>query len=296
MHVITSKAVSREMAARNDKKMEKWERGLELRYQLEDVFNNTCRQSAEHPVLSGLVKLSVNQQSVIPETVEIIPMADKQKAGCVIVSAKRTFEAASAYEGKNVAVLNFASPYAPAGYGHKATCTQEECLCRESTLYACISSERPMEQFYGRHKDLGPMANADMIYTPRVTVFKSRDKIPVMTNPEDWFSVDVITMAAPNISTVKNPDEQELLGMFETRFTRMMLEAAANDVDVLILGAFGCGAFGNDPAIVATAAARVLEKYRGMFETVEFAIHESGRKKTNYRMFRLVLDRYMDSQ
>ena len=115
-----------------------------------------------------------------------------------------------------------------------------------------------MDGFYGRHSYNDRMYNADMIYTPDVTVFKSSDSVPVLRPREEWFNVDVITMAAPDISMMRNkPSDYELLKVFEERFTHIMGRAAEHGVDVLILGAFGCGMFGNDPFLVAVASVRV---------------------------------------
>lgn len=226
-------------------------------------------------------------------------MSHACKQGNVVLSSKKALEAARAYKGKHIAVLNFGCAIAPGGGGKKGRLTQEECLCRQTALYPSISSESCIEDFYEQHKESDNLYNADMIYTPHVTVFKSDDDVPELLPRDEWFGADVITMAAPNVSclekhAIQSMDNQ-LMDIFETRFTRVMQVAAVHDVDVLILGAFGCGEFSNDPAIVAAAAARALDAgYRNMFDTVEFAVY--GKKKTNYRMFRLVLDRYLNGQ
>lgn len=302
MHVITSPAVAEKIAKREKEKMDKCEKEMEQREKLGKSFHDTYEMSRNDVLLANSVKNSIAGQKIILESSGSFtpcPVSMRgfngAKAGNVIVSDKRTFEAASMYKGKRTAVLNFASATRPGGGINIVTRTQEECLIRESTLFACISTEECREQFYKPHRDLSCWYNADMIYTPGVTVFKTYDPIPKLMPQSDWFNVDVITMAAPNLSdytkTSKMACDDELLDTFYTRFFRMMHAAMEHDVDVLILGAFGCGEFGNDPAIVATAAARVLETFRKEFETVEFAIYER-RKNTIYRSFRLILDRY----
>lgn len=48
--------------------------------------------------------------------------------------------------------------------------------------------------------------------------------------------------------------------------------AATNGAEILILGAFGCGAFCNQPAVVARAFKTIQEKYASYFETIEYAV------------------------
>ena len=62
--------------------------------------------------------------------------------------------------------------------------------------------------------------------------------------------------------------------------------AAANKVDILILGAFGCGAFANDPMVVAEAYRTAIIPYRARFDLIEFAIYSSGNKNENYDAFK----------
>lgn len=40
-----------------------------------------------------------------------------------------------------------------------------------------------------------------------------------------------------------------------------------------MLGAFGCGAFRNDPIVVSSAAAAVIPRYRTLFKAIEFAVY-----------------------
>ena len=69
---------------------------------------------------------------------------------------------------------------------------------------------------------------------------------------------------------------------------RNILEvAAANDVDILVLGAFGCGAFCNPPEVVARVFRRITAEYRHCFETIEYAVYHTEREMANYQAFRL---------
>lgn len=276
--------------------MDKWERDFEERLALEDVFHGTCDACATDPELMDAVQQSKERQEIIigeePVRLDFKPKGNQH----VIVSRKKTLEAARAYKDKHVAVLNFASAVSPGGGTiNKGGLTQEECLCRETTVYPCISSEECLERFYKPHRGLNEYSCSDMIYTPDVVVIRKQDNTLGMLLVTDRFYVDVITMAAPNLSRAKPAVKisDEVIGLLEDRFTRIMSKAAEHGVQALILGAFGCGAFGNNPMAVATAAARALDKFPEVFDVVEFAIYDPSSRK-NFHTFRMVLDRYLN--
>ena len=83
--------------------------------------------------------------------------------------------------------------------------------------------------------------------------------------------------------------DDELLAIHEKRFTRILDIALTNNNDVVILGAFGCGAFENNPGVVAAAAKNVVEKYIHAFRVIEFAVYCSPRDSHNYAVFSSVL-------
>ena len=79
--------------------------------------------------------------------------------------------------------------------------------------------------------------------------------------------------------------DDELLAIHEKRFTRILDIALTNNNDVVILGAFGCGAFENNPGVVAAAAKNVVEKYIHAFRVIEFVVYCSPRDSNNYDVF-----------
>ena len=99
----------------------------------------------------------------------------------------------------------------------------------------------------------------------------------------DWYNVDVITCAAPNLrvknnyngkssyNNAKKMTNDELLKLHEKRLKRILDTALSEDDETIILGAFGCGAFMNDPQIVAQAAKNVIREYLYSFKNIEFA-------------------------
>lgn len=216
-----------------------------------------------------------------------------QSAECK-VSRLRSFEAAAQYRGLHVGVLNFASATNPGGGVTRGSSAQEECLCRCSTLYNCLNTRRIWDAFYMPHRRSGnPLHNDDIIFTPAVQVIKD-DDYHLLSAP---FAVDVITCAAPNLrerpSNAFNPSENEavqispeqLLRLHEQRARKIFSVAVKEHIEVLILGAFGCGAFMNDPAVVAEAYRRVLPEFLPYFRTIEFAIYCRPGDDSNYRAF-----------
>lgn len=260
---------------------------------LTEIFEDTLFRYRSNKVLADSIKKSLDGQRIIPEDEVLEDTSGFAGRGRVCVTANRTMEAARGYPDQRVCVLNFASARNPGGGVVKGATAQEECLCRISTLYPCLNSRDTRERFYIPHGKLDALYNADMIYTPGVTVFKSDTGSPVMLSDKDWHQADVITCAAPNIKRYKGRiKESELQRIFESRLERVMLSAASWGCEVLILGAFGCGAFGNSPRTVATASYKMVEKYRNCFDMMEFAVYCPPGNMENYRVFNSILRRW----
>lgn len=211
--------------------------------------------------------------------------------GSVFVVPNTTFaEAQECVKYGRVAVLNFANPENPGGGVEFGAIAQEECLCRSSNLYACLISDHLYDDFYNYHRKMRSNFYSDrLIYTRDVTVFKSDDTIPVMINRKRWFKVDVITCAAPYMGQSKYTPPTVLSKIFKARIKNIMEAALDNNVDVIILGAFGCGAFKNSPKLVAKAFKEAIEEkdYCNKFKRIIFAIKKESEKEygINYDTF-----------
>lgn len=177
-----------------------------------------------------------------------------------------------------VAVLNFANPHYPGGGVFQGAKAQEECLCRSSNLYPCLEDGRVFEEYYRYHQKSTDYDFSDrLIYTPGVTVFKDDSPVPQPMKENEWFRVDVITCAAPYLAKRRYVNRTVLDHLFRSRIRNILEAAMENEADVLILGAFGCGAFGNPPQVVAGAFHQVLQeqRYHGAFRRIVFAIKSS---------------------
>lgn len=211
----------------------------------------------------------------------------------VEVTGERSFEAArrlaSELAGATVAVLNFANAFHPGGGVAYGSGAQEECLCRTSTLYPLIATRALRDTFYRHHEELGrPEATDSLIYTRGVVVCKSDVDVPQRVGEEDWLTLDVITCAAPDLHEGRM-DAPALFGYHVKRATHLLTVAAARGADALVLGAFGCGAFRNDPAVVARAWRVALEAFPRAFDRVTFAVWHRAGNDRNYEAFRSAL-------
>lgn len=183
----------------------------------------------------------------------------------VQVSNESTLEAARRLteQGGRPLALNFASGVNPGGGFLKGALAQEECLCRSSALHATLSGDR-MYAFH-RAREL-PDSTSWTILSPKVPVFRQDDGKALDT---PWL-LDFMTCAAPYAPKVGRELSAELL---RVRIRRVLEIARAWGYETLVLGAWGCGAFGNDPARTAMDFKSALEhEFRGAFTHAAFAI------------------------
>lgn len=248
------------------------------------VMDHTCGKCIFDDELSSSVSNSFARKQIIYEKDQIIHNFDKRPTTNVEVVNKRTFEAASYYKGKKIAVLDFANIKHPGGAPWSAG-AQEESLCRCSTLQRCLHLSEPL--YYDLHKDVDYWGSSDLIYIPEVVVFKSDDSAPVMLEKDQRFKVDVIVSAAPHLGGDYYFGWIEYDMLMTERLRKVFEIAQKNGVEVLILGAYGCGAFNNPPEIVAQVFKKLLSQY--YFPRVEFAI-SGHRKNNNYEVFKKIIE------
>lgn len=189
-----------------------------------------------------------------------------------VISTKTTLKALYAIEKnvccEKVAVLNFASAKNPGGGFLKGSAAQEESLARSSTLYmSLIKFKKP---FYEYNK-MSPGVYTDrIIYSPEISFFKNDEGKFLQMDCRDCA---VITCPAVNAGVSKKSKE-EVKDLMRTRMRKILNVAFRNKKTVLILGAFGCGVFKNDPNDVAEIWRELLfGDYKGCFEEVHFALY-----------------------
>ena len=265
------------------------------------IFENTMERCGSDETLKKAVASSVERQTVTFEKDPVPEPAPRftTPANCV-VSTRRSFEAAGPYsrEGRKTCVLNFASFVTPGGGVTRGAGAQEESLCRNSTLYPALTADTAAP-FYDAHNaaiaaGVSTRKNThDCIYTPDIRVICDDSFFAAPLPEKEWYTVDVITCAAPDQrydgERTYCPSDRELYDVFYERFCRIYDIAALHQADAVITGAFGCGAFGNPPEVVARAAKAATAKYLYHFSDIEFAIAGRYGAGPNYFAFRDIL-------
>jgi uncharacterized protein (TIGR02452 family) len=159
--------------------------------------------------------------------------------------------------------LNFANGIHPGGGFLSGAKAQEEVLCRSSALYHTLVNDPMYEEHRKRTR---PDSTDWAIYSPDVPVFRTDDGTEL---DQPWL-LSFITCAAPYAPAIGQPESGDLL---QRRIHRVLSIAKAFGYSALVLGAWGCGAFGNDPRRTAVDFRQALEsRFRGAFSDVVFAI------------------------
>ncbi|MDQ0947812.1 uncharacterized protein (TIGR02452 family) [Streptomyces phaeochromogenes] len=187
------------------------------------------------------------------------------------VTGESSLEAARRLPGP-VAVLNFASARNPGGGYLNGAQAQEEALCRASALYTCVVEAREFYDHHRAHRD--PFYTDRVIHSPAVPVFRD-DRGRLLDEP---YTAGFLTAAAPNAGVVLRTAPErvpELPRALAARAERVLETAAAHGYRRLVLGAWGCGVFQNDPAQVAGAFRALLTdggRFAGSFEHIVFGV------------------------
>lgn len=162
--------------------------------------------------------------------------------------------------GHKPMALNFANGVQPGGGFLVGAKAQEEVLCRSSALYETLVND-PM---YATHRKRSRPDSTDWaIYSPDVPVFRKDDG----TSLDNYWPLSFLTCAAPYAPAIGQPEAGNLL---QWRIHRILAIARSCRHTTLVLGAWGCGAFGNDPHRTAADFRHALEnEFKGAFSPPE---------------------------
>lgn len=215
-----------------------------------------------------------------------LPAAAGPGASSPVIEVTRETSLAAAHRLRgDVACLVFASAKNPGGGFRTGARAQEEDLARASALYACQTAA---PQFYAFHRQQHDLRYSDrVIYSPAVPVFRD-DTGQLLAEPH---LVSFLTAAAPNLGAI-TANQAGAAGsvpaVLRARAARVLDIAAAHGHQALVLGAWGCGVFRNDPAEVADAFADILDG-DPRFRRVVFAVYDTAPGTPVYAAFSRVL-------
>ncbi|WP_052848684.1 TIGR02452 family protein [Streptomyces avicenniae] len=210
-----------------------------------------------------------------PGELRRLPFPEGRGTTRVEVTDESTLEAVERLAGAGggagrLAALNFASARNPGGGVARGARAQEESLARASALYDALVR---CPEFYAFHRDHpDPFYSDQVVYAPDVPVFR-RDDGSWLPAP---LPVAFLTSAAPNRRMIERDRPGavgRIPGALATRARGVLAVAAHHGHSRLVLGAWGCGVFGNEPAEVAEAfAAHLRGDFAGVFTRVVFAV------------------------
>lgn len=180
------------------------------------------------------------------------------------------------------AALNFAAAGHPGGGFLSDARAQEESIARSSGLYDAIEGRR----MYAFHRERVDAIYSDwVIYSPDVPVFRTDDG-RLLERP--W-NLSILTCAAVNGIALERhmPDlREDIPAVMQQRTARVLTVAATHDVRQLILGAWGCGAFGLEPRMMADIFHKALTgPFASVFDTIVFAITDWSPERRFIRPF-----------
>lgn len=192
---------------------------------------------------------------------------------------------------KKIGVLNFASAYNIGGGFESGAMAQEEALAYCSNLAYIQSEEKEGLQYYKENKKLNYPIYTDGILTGTVTFFRDENfnfvKRPIKSL--------VITAPAVNVSALRNKGDLNV-SVLDIMYNRMkyILELfVLNKCTDIILGAFGCGVFGNNPYDIAEIWKKLLYRYGFIkcFNSVIFSVLDNSKEKVNINSFKEKFER-----
>jgi uncharacterized protein (TIGR02452 family) len=197
--------------------------------------------------------------------------------GCAKLVASQQYQ--------RIGVLNFASAKNPGGGFLRGANAQEESLARSSGLYYSL---RQCPDFYAFHRAQDTCLYSDrMIYSPACPVLRD-DAGNWLVRP---YVVDFITSPAPNAGVIlqNEPTNRDaIVPVLTERAGKILALAAYQGCDSLVLGAWGCGVFRNDPIVVADVFYRYFCSdgiFSNRFRHVLFSVYDTTRTRSTYDAF-----------
>ena len=214
------------------------------------------------------------------------------RVGCRNIDSFGMAQEQFLFSGKkenNILVLNFANPVNPGGGVRWGARAQEEDLCRKSSLLLSLESNQA-QKYYNYNRSLNTSMGSDaIILTPNVEIIKDVNGELL----DDSIIVSVMTCAAPMITQgMERLSYEQYQELFYNRICGMLKCAAYWGYQALVLGAFGCGAFGNDAKLVSDLFYKALKEFtfdgmraKDFFHRIDFAVLDRTPGQYNFNEF-----------
>ncbi len=222
-----------------------------------NIYNDTCMLAKNYPIDKSYEYLiydikeypeKITKNNIFIENCDMIDFIQKHK-------------------NEKVCILNMASQFKPGGGVQTGCKAQEEVLFRRSNYVLTLNN-----RFY-------PIENK-IIFSPLITFFK--DSNYNITN--SFNSSAIACSAIKNPKLINNKYSKEDRIIMEEKINKIFCVAILNNIEVLILSAFGCGAYYNPPEEVAEIMYKYSTKYSGYFKKIYIAIIDN-KYTNNYNIF-----------
>ena len=257
----------------------------QVTYNIGDDINKSIR---------GTVTISPDDELHFPPADKSTKLKRKKIYEKVEVVNESTFEAARRFKNSHkddrLCVLNFASAVRPGGGVLNGRQAQEETLSRMSSLYLTLLKDDTMYA-YNRQQN-SPYFSDYMIFSPDVVVFRDDDYRLI-----ESYKVSVISAPAVNCSDLKKMkkyNEKKVNNVMYNRCRRILDVCLSNGIKNIVLGAFGCGVFGNKPENVSQIFKELIvdEGYGCFFDKIIFAIIAAKGKGCTLSQFKEAFGKY----
>jgi len=200
-----------------------------------------------------------------------------------------------------ICALNFANGVNVGGGYKNGALAQEEDLCRRiPSLYTSLNNAKRDGYYpFGPATCTNPARPAkysDVLWTPSIPIARASEADGyALLPPEQQVSVSLVGAAAPNIRFANPKEIKDLNLMYDTVKTIFLAPRMRDpEITTLVLGAWGCGAFGGDPREVSELFCKALavDGLGSLFQEVHFAIPKYGPQDINADVFREALRRH----
>lgn len=180
-------------------------------------------------------------------------------------------------EDKKLGVMSFASPVSIGGNFQYGVNAQEQTICRNSFLYPELKKYRRTYYYHNIQNPNDFLFSPYLIYASDIKFIRDEKEDQILKGK----FADVVSVAAPDVTSMRENNKvlpaEKIAEDIYNKVLATLRVFKNHETKVLILGAFGCGAFGNDPQMVAKIFKQVLDRseFKGVFEEIYFDIMEN---------------------